>query len=563
MPEIFCGISVSAGITAGRAVLLNQEIAVERQEIAQGEIKKETVRLSFCLEQYKQEIQIIIEQVKQCVSADELAILEAQILMVEDPELLKAMQHKVELEYKNAAWAADEVFSSYVAVFENLSGEYFKQRVSDIRAIRRRILVILSGQETEAELNPGSIIIAEDLGPAEALSLNGSAIAAIITEKGGRTSHTSILARALNIPAVVGVNGVINKVHTGDFLIVDGTIGQVIVNPSEPFLKEYQEKLCRQQDEQTLLRQLIYEPSVTLDGKSLELWANIGGVSEVFDALEQGAQGIGLFRTEFLYMNSDSLPTEEEQEAAYRTVLSAMQGRPVVIRTLDIGADKKLHYFPLASEDNPALGCRAIRLCLKEQEIFRTQMRALLKSSVAGNLWIMFPLIATLEELREAKRSLETVRQELEILTIPVSPSIKIGMMVEVPAAAINADLFASEIDFFSIGTNDLIQYLFAADRQNRDVDYLYQPMNSAVLRLISRIVEAGHAHGIPVGVCGEMAGEAEMTETLIGLGIDELSMSAGRILPVKKVLRSTDAGEAVRLLRNRMPERSKSDQSS
>ncbi len=384
------------------------------------------------------------------------------------------------------------------------------------------------------------------------MSLDRSYIAAIVTEKGGRTSHTSVLARSLGIPAVAGISGIGQKARNGDAIIVDADEGRVILHPSPAIQTDYNGKIGQALAARESLRQLISQPAVTLDGRPVELWANIGGAEEIQEVLAQGAQGVGLFRTEFLYMNGDSLPAEEEQEDAYRRILSAMQGKPVVIRTLDIGADKRLPYFPLGAEDNPALGCRAIRLCLKEQDIFRIQLRALLKASVAGNLWIMFPMIATLGELQQAKNLLERVRRELAIANIPVSRAIKVGMMVEVPAAAMNADLLAAQVDFFSIGTNDLIQYLFAADRQNRDVDYLYQPLNRAVVRLISQVVESGHARGIPVGLCGEMAGDPQMTEVLVGLGLDELSMASGRILPVKKMLRSIDsqkAAQATRLL--------------
>ena len=554
MQEQFKGIGASAGIAVGKAVCLSQEVELNRKQIGQQQIEREIELLNSGLEKYKHGIYAIIEKAREQLPADELAILETYDLIIEDPALLRAMQKKIRTEQKNASWAADEAFNSYIQTLASLPSENFKQRAVDVEAIRRGVLALLSGREIQIEgLHPGSVIVAEDLGPSETMSLDRSCIAALVTQKGGRTSHTSILARALGIPAVVGAHGIMEKARNGDCIIVDANEGKVLLCPTQSVQAEYADKIHDQEVEINALKQLATAPTMTLDGRSVELWANVSGKDDVLNVLSQGAQGIGLFRTEFLYMAADALPTEEEQEAAYRAILHAMQGKPVVIRTLDIGADKRLSYFPMPEEENPALGCRAIRLCLKERDIFRVQLRALLKASVAGNLWIMFPMIATPEELQEATNLLEAARHELEASGIPVSQNIKIGIMIEIPAAAINADLFAERVDFFSIGTNDLIQYLFAADRQNRDVDYLYQPLNRAVLRLISQVVAAGHAQGIPVGMCGEMAGDPSATEVLIGLGLDELSMASGSILPVKKQLRTIDARRAEKVARAMM----------
>jgi len=539
MSSVLEGIGVSCGVASGTVILVLPSITIERRLIEKNESEAQINRFKASIDQYVQNTQIVIEQSRRQVSGQETAILEAHLLIARDPALLQAVVQKIETEQKCASWAAAEVMDSYIAMFENLSDEYLRQRVADITEVRKTVLELLSGQQSEIRtLTHNSIIIADDLGPAETLSLDRTRIAAFVTEKGGRTSHTSILARALGIPAVVGVAGIVGVSETGMSVIVDADKGRVIINPTEDQQTQYAQKIQIAVAEQALLKEGAHQPGVTTDGKKIGIWANIGSDDEVKVALANGAEGIGLFRTEFLYMDRTELPSEQEQEDIYRQVLTAMQGKPVVIRTLDLGADKQLSYMRLKAEENPALGCRAIRLCLKEKELFKRQVRALLKASVCGNLWIMFPMIATLEELHDAQAIVREAREELSLAGAPIALDIKIGMMVEVPAAAINADFFAQEVDFFSIGSNDLVQYVFAADRQNQNVDYLYQPANPAVLRLINNAVRAAHAAGIPVGMCGEMAGDIMYADLLVGLGLDELSMASGSILRMKKAVR-------------------------
>jgi phosphoenolpyruvate-protein phosphotransferase (PTS system enzyme I) len=540
------GIGVSSGIASGVVMLLSSSINVERRLIGEEEVQSEIDRFKDGLNQCVKSIQTVIDRAQQQVSGEEVAILEAHLLIANDPALVKAVTQKVGTERKCAAWAAEEVLDSYIAMFEKMEDEYLRQRVADIAEVRKTLLRLLSGHKSEERiLKPNSVIVADDLGPAETLSLDRTLIAAFVTAKGGRTSHTSILARALGIPAVVGVQGILEVSIADAPILVDADKSEVIVNPTGEQQAESRQRIQRQEEEQAYLRKCAHQPAVTADGKKIALWANIGNASEVAAALANGAEGIGLFRTEFLYMDKTELPSEQEQEEVYRQVLEAMESKPVVIRTLDLGADKRLPYMPLKEEENPALGCRAIRLCLKEKELLKTQLRALLKASVSGNLWIMFPMIAAMEELHAAKAVLQEVRDDLAAAGIPVAGNSKVGMMIEVPAAAINADLFAGEVDFFSIGSNDLIQYVFAADRQNQEVDYLYQPANPAILRLIDNTVRAAHTAGIPVGMCGEMAGDIAYTQLLIGLGLDELSMASGSLLKMKKAVGSIDSANA------------------
>lgn len=540
------GIGVSSGIAGGTIVLVSPEAAVDQRTIDEAAVEEEIRRFNCAIEQCTESMQTLIRQSAAAVSEAEIMILKAHLLIIADPALSTGTIEKIRAERKCAAWAAAEVLDSYIAMFENLEDEYLQQRAADIAEVRKTLLRALSGRtQNSVLLKDDSVIVAADLGPAETLALDRSRIAAIVTEKGGRTSHTSILARALAIPAVVGVTGLLEASTADAPILVDADSGAVIVNPGVEQQQAYLPRIQAQAREQQQLKELARQPALTLDGKHIHLWANIGDASEAEAALANGAEGIGLFRTEFLYMDRTELPSEQEQEAAYSQVLTAMNGKPVVIRTLDVGADKNLPYMPRKAEENPAMGCRAIRLCLKEKELFTVQLRALLKASVCGNLWIMFPMIATLAELRAAKKVLQDTKAELLAAGIPVSAAVKVGMMVEVPAAAVAADLFAREVDFFSIGSNDLIQYVFAADRQNQAVDYLYQPDGTAFVRLLDKTVKAAHAVNIPVGVCGEMAGDVNYAQLLVGLGLDELSMVGGSLLRMKKAIGSIDATSA------------------
>lgn len=421
-------------------------------------------------------------------------------------------------------------------MFENMKSAYLKERAADMRDVTKRVLTHLLGLNyvNPADINEEVIVIAEDLTPSDTAQLNRNYVKGFTTNIGGRTSHSAIMARSLEIPAVVGTKEVLDKVNSGDLVIVDGLDGSVIINPTEDVLNEYKakrDKYLVQIEEWKKLREV---QTTSKDGVHVELAANIGTPNDVTGVLENGGEGVGLYRTEFLYMGRTELPSEDVQFNAYKTVLEKMEGKPVVVRTLDIGGDKELPYLNLPKEMNPFLGFRAIRLCLEQKDLFRTQLRALLRASVYGTLRIMFPMIATLDEFRAAKALLLEEKEKLQAEGVQVSDEIQLGIMVEIPSTAVLADQFAKEVDFFSIGTNDLIQYTMAADRMNERVSYLYQPYNPSILRLVKMVIDAAHKEGKWAGMCGEMAGDATAIPLLLGLGLDEFSMSATSILPAR-----------------------------
>lgn len=424
----------------------------------------------------------------------------------------------------------------FVSMFESMDNEYMKERAADIRDVTKRVTGHLLGVEipNPSLISEEVIIVSGDLTPSDTAQLNRRFVKGFTTDIGGRTSHSAIMARSLEIPAVVGTKAVTKEIQNGVTVIVDGINGDVIIDPSQDVISQYEQKHQKFLEQKAEWAKLVNEPTVTNDGHHVELAANIGTPDDVKGVLENGGEAVGLYRTEFLYMGRDQLPTEEEQFDAYKTVLERMGGKSVVVRTLDIGGDKELPYLELPKEMNPFLGYRAIRLCLDEQEIFRTQLRALLRASTYGNLKIMFPMIATVNEFRQAKAVLLEEKEKLQAEGHQVSDDIEVGMMVEIPATAVIADQFAKEVDFFSIGTNDLIQYTMAADRMNEQVSYLYQPYNPAILRLITLVIEAAHKEGKWVGMCGEMAGDEIAIPILLGLGLDEFSMSATSILPAR-----------------------------
>jgi phosphotransferase system enzyme I (PtsI) len=446
--------------------------------------------------------------------------------------------------------AAGQVIQSYVDLFSAMEDEYMRERAADVKDIGNRLLRNLLGiQEQDiGNLDSDVIIIAHDLTPSDTALMDKRHVKGFATDIGGRTSHTAIMARSLEIPAVLGLCDITLNVSAGDMIILDGDTGKVIVNPDEETLTEYQSKIEKQKYLKMELKKIAKLPSETMDGKHVEIAANIGSPGEVDSVLEYGGDGIGLYRTEFLFMDRDSFPGEEEQLKAYRTVAEKMDGKPVIIRTLDIGGDKKLSYLPMPEEMNPFLGFRAIRLCFEMRELFRTQLRAILRASAYGNILIMYPMISSVEELIEANRILEKTKQELKAEGIPFNEEIKRGVMIEIPSAALTADLIIREADFFSIGTNDLCQYTLAVDRMNEKVSYLYQPFHPGILRLIKNVADASHRAGKFTGMCGEMAGEPAAALLLIGLGLDELSMSAASMLMVKKILRNVQYKDAVRI---------------
>lgn len=529
------GIGAAAGIAIAKALVLEAaELVAEKRTVEDPEV--EVTRLREALVLSEAEVRKLKQRTLEQLGEEKAEIFEAHLLVLNDPELLGPVEDKIRTESLNAEYALQEVTSGFISMFENMKSAYLRERAADMRDVTKRVLAHLLKVKVQdlAAISEEVILVAEDLTPSETAQLNRSFIKGFATNIGGRTSHSAIMARSLEIPAVVGTKEILYQVKDGDLLILDGMDGSVLLNPDEATIAEYRTKKEQYEAQRAEYAKLRHVPTVTMDGLHVELAANIGTPADVAGVLENGGEAVGLYRTEFLYMGRDSMPSEQEQFGAYQTVLERMEGKPVVVRTLDIGGDKELPYLELPKEMNPFLGLRAVRLCLERQDIFRTQLRALLRASVYGNLRIMFPMIATLDEFREAKSILLEEKAKLAAEGIQVSNEIQLGIMVEIPSTAVLADLFAKEVDFFSIGTNDLIQYTMAADRMNERVSYLYQPYNPSILRLVKMVIDAAHAEGKWVGMCGEMAGDATAIPLLIGLGLDEFSMSASSILPAR-----------------------------
>ncbi|UYZ13785.1 phosphoenolpyruvate--protein phosphotransferase [Brevibacillus sp. WF146] len=542
MSKTIVGVAASSGVAIGKAFLLaNPHLQIETVSVEDP--SSEIKRLTDALEQAKADLREISERAEREMGPDKAAIFQAHLLVLEDPELVETVKGKIAAEKVNAESALHETAQTFIELFEQMDNEYMKERAADIRDVTKRVLCHLLGVEFAApsDLAEEVILVAEDLTPSDTAQLDRRYVKGFVTDIGGRTSHSAIMARSLEIPAVVGTTDVTREAAAGVTIILDGHEGLVIIDPTPEETGE------RVRETKSELAKLVHTATTSQDGVHVELAANIGSVQDLAGALENGAEGVGLFRTEFLYMGRDDFPSEDEQFQAYKQVLEQMGEKPVVIRTLDIGGDKHLAYMNLPQEMNPFLGFRAIRLCLEQQDLFRTQLRALLRASAYGNLKIMFPMIATLEEFRQAKAVLAEEKQALLDKGIAVSDRLEVGIMIEIPAAALIADQFAKEVDFFSIGTNDLIQYTMAADRMNERVSYLYQPYHPAVLRLIHRVIQAAHAEGKWVGMCGEMAGDPVAIPILLGMGLDEFSMSAGSILParyqISRLSKETAAG--------------------
>lgn len=538
------GIAASAGYAIARVYKLEQPIVtIEKKEGVNP--STEISKFDAALAKTKTDIEAIKAQAEGKLSDEELAVFDAHLMMASDPDFEGQIKAMIESDHVNAEYAADVVAGNTVAMFESMDNDYFRERAADVKDVTFRLKCNLLGVliPNLSLVDEDSVIVAHDLTPSDTAQLNEYA-KGFATAIGGRTSHSAIMARSLEVPAVVGCAGVLEACNHGDLIILDAINGEVIVNPDEATVKEYEAKAQAFKEEKEALKVLLNAKSVTLDGHQVELAGNIGTPKDVEGVINNGGEGVGLYRTEFLYMNSQEFPTEDEQFEAYKTVLEGMNGKKVVVRTLDIGGDKKLSYFTFPEEMNPFLGYRAIRLCLDRKDIFRTQLRALIRASKYGKLCIMFPMIATLNEFREAKAVFEEEKANLIAEGVEVSDSIEVGMMVEIPAAAVNADNFAKEADFFSIGTNDLVQYSMAADRMSEKVSYLYQPLNPSLLRLIKMTIDGAHKNGRWVGMCGEMAGDAMAAPVLLGLGLDEFSMSATSILPARKMITSLKKSE-------------------
>ncbi len=545
MTKTMSGIAASSGIAIAKAFRLeNPVLNVDKRTIS--DVDGELSRLTNALTTSIAELEEIQKKTAEQISEKEAAIFGAHLLVLSDPELVGPITEKIKTENVNAEFALQEATDMFIAMFEAMDNDYMKERAADIRDVRKRVLAHLLGVtiQSPSMISDEVIVIAEDLTPSDTVQLDAQFVKGFITDIGGRTSHSAILARTLEIPAVVGAKTAMNDIKNGMIVIVDGLDGTILIDPQDSVIEEYQNKQIQWNQQKAEWAVLKNEATVTADGQAVELGANIGTPKDIAGVLKNGGEAIGLYRTEFLYMGRDQFPTEDEQVEAYSSVLKGMNGKPTVVRTLDIGGDKELSYLDLPKELNPFLGLRAIRLCLEMPDMFRTQLRALLRSSVHGNLKIMFPMIATLDEFREAKALLVEEKVKLKNEGVEVRDAIEVGIMVEIPSTAVMADTFAKEVDFFSIGTNDLIQYTMAADRMNESVSYLYQPFNPAILRLVKMVIDASHREGKWTGMCGEMAGDEIAIPILLGLGLDEFSMSASSILKARSQISKLSKAE-------------------
>ncbi|APB30899.1 phosphoenolpyruvate--protein phosphotransferase [Vagococcus teuberi] len=544
------GIAVSDGIAVAKAYLLVEpDLSFEKRSVEN--VEAEAARLSDALSQSTKDLQAIRDKAVKTLGEEEAQVFDAHLMVLSDPELISAIEGNIKDNKVNAESALKEVTDMFIGMFEAMEDNpYMQERAADIRDVTKRVMSHLLGVKLPdlTMIDEEVIIVAEDLTPSDTAQLDRNFVRAFVTNIGGRTSHSAIMARSLEIPAVVGTKDITEYVVEGDVLAVDGSEGDVIVTPTEAQVADFKAKEKAFNELKAEWDKLKHAKTVTADGKHLELAGNIGTPKDLDGVLSHGGEAVGLYRTEFLYMDSPDFPTEDEQFEAYKAVLEGMEGKPVVVRTMDIGGDKELPYLKFPEEMNPFLGYRAIRICLAEDQMFRTQLRALLRASVYGNLRIMFPMIATLAEFREAKALLEEEKAKLVAEGVDVSDDIQVGIMIEIPAAAVIADRFAKEVDFFSIGTNDLIQYTMAADRMNERVSYLYQPYNPAILRLIKNVIDSAHAEGKWAGMCGEMAGDQTAVPLLVGLGLDEFSMSATSILRTRSLMSRLDSKKMAEL---------------
>ncbi len=545
---MYKGIAVSDGIVIGKTFKFEQpKIEIKHHD---SNAEEELIKLEKALEKTVSDIEKIKNRASKNLSAEELAIFDGHIMMATDPEYIGQIKDMIS-NGNCSEEAISKVSDMMIEIFENMDNDYFKERAADIKDVSYRLMCNVLGLTIPdlSLIDEEVIIVAEDLAPSDTAQLDKQYVLGFVTEVGGKTSHSAIMARSLEIPAIVGITDVLNNIPDGANIIMDAIKGEVIVDPSDEEIKRYTALKLEYEEEKKELKVLVHEKSITLDGHEVELASNIGTPKDVEGLLKNGAEGSGLYRTEFLYLDSkEDFPTEDQQYEAYKTVLEQMNGQKVVVRTLDIGGDKKLDYFKFPQEMNPFLGYRAIRMCLDRKDIFRVQIRALLRASIYGKLCIMFPMIATIEEFLEAKALVFEEKENLRNEGYEVSDDIQIGMMIEIPSAAVMAREYAKHADFFSIGTNDLIQYTMAADRLSKSVSYLYQPLHPAVLRLIKMTIDGGHAEGRWVGMCGEMCSDPMVIPVLLGLGLDEFSMSSNAILKARKTVRSLSQKEMEKL---------------
>ena len=546
MSNRLSGIAASNGIAIAKAyMLVDPDLSFNEETIT--DTKREVERLHDSFSESKKELEIIKEHAVKSLGAEEAAVFEAHITILTDPELIGAIETKINDDKVNAESAVKTVTDMYIGMFEAMTDNpYMQERAGDIRDVTKRVTSHLLGVilPSPSLIDSTSIVVSHDLTPSDTAQLDRQFVKAFITDIGGRTSHSAIMSRTLEIPAIVGTGDATTSIKDGDTIIVDGNTGEIIIDPSDDEIKQYEAEAAKFAAEQAEWKSLKDAKTVSADGKHFDIAANVGTPDDLDGVLDNGGEAIGLFRSEFLYMNSSELPTEDEQFEAYKKVAEGMNGKQVVVRTMDIGGDKHLPYLPLPEEMNPFLGYRAIRISLSQQDIFRTQLRALLRASNYGKIAIMFPMIATVNEFKQARAIYDEERQKMIDAGQPVADNIEVGMMMEIPAAVIIADKLAKYADFFSIGTNDLIQYTFAADRGNEHVSYLYQPYNPSLLRLIKQVIDTAHAEGKWAGMCGEMAGDQIAVPILMGLGLDEFSMSATSMLQTRSLMKRLNTAD-------------------
>ncbi|MGO2299669.1 phosphoenolpyruvate--protein phosphotransferase [Paucilactobacillus nenjiangensis] len=546
MSNRLSGIAASNGIAIAKAyMLVDPDLSFNEETIT--DTKREVERLHDSFSESKKELEIIKEHAVKSLGAEEAAVFEAHITILTDPELIGAIETKINDDKVNAESAVKTVTDMYIGMFEAMTDNpYMQERAGDIRDVTKRVTSHLLGVilPSPSLIDSTSIVVSHDLTPSDTAQLDRQFVKAFITDIGGRTSHSAIMSRTLEIPAIVGTGDATTSIKDGDTIIVDGNTGDIIIDPSDDEIKQYEAEAAKFAAEQAEWKSLKDAKTVSADGKHFDIAANVGTPDDLDGVLDNGGEAIGLFRSEFLYMNSSELPTEDEQFEAYKKVAEGMNGKQVVVRTMDIGGDKHLPYLPLPEEMNPFLGYRAIRISLAQQDIFRTQLRALLRASNYGKIAIMFPMIATVNEFKQARAIYDEERQKMIDAGQPVADNIEVGMMMEIPAAVIIADKLAKYADFFSIGTNDLIQYTFAADRGNEHVSYLYQPYNPSLLRLIKQVIDTAHAEGKWAGMCGEMAGDQIAVPILMGLGLDEFSMSATSMLQTRSLMKRLNTAD-------------------
>jgi phosphoenolpyruvate-protein phosphotransferase (PTS system enzyme I) len=548
--RILHGIPVSPGVCRGRILVLvdNRVDCLPRREISADEIPQQISRLEKAIMETRRQLLAVQERVSTGMGAKDATIFDAHLLVLEDPTLLEEVNRFVTEQKVNIEFAFAKVAEKYAKSLESIDDEYLRERAADMRDVTERLLQNLLGTYQELDLKhlkEPYIIVAHDLSPSRTAMLDKKNVLGFATDVGSKTSHTAIMARSLRIPAVVGLGKASGELRDGEYALLDGYHGQVIVNPTDQTLFEYGQLASRRHSLAEKLRETVDKPAVTLDGVRLTLSANIEQASDTDAVKASGAEGVGLFRTEYLFMDKETLPTEEEQYESYRSAAAALKPEPLIIRTLDLGGDKFMSHLNVPAEMNPFLGWRAIRFCLQEKEIFRAQLRAILRASAEGNVKIMYPMISCLDELMQANALLDSYRDELRREGVPFDEKLEVGAMIEIPSAALTADSLAKRVQFFSIGTNDLIQYALAVDRLNEKIAHLYEPTNPSILRLIKMTADAAHAAGIWVGVCGEMAGDPLMIPLLLGLGVDELSVAPASVAQIKYLIRRVKMSEA------------------